>query len=93
MVERPQELLDRSQVDNISRKMFGQISPVELHRVALYYDISDDTMATLESQYGRSPITLLSNILIHWMERHHQATRHNFAIILNDLGISPHSIM
>ena len=74
--------------------MFGQISSLELKRIAFYYGISDDTMATLESQHPGSPVTLLSNILLCWLDHHgRQATRHDFAVILDNLGISPSSVM
>ena len=92
-VTRPTEILDKQEIDKISRKMFGQISPAELDRIAIYYEINDDTMATLVKGYGHSPVTLLSNILLHWINDHHQPTRGDFAVILDDLGISPNSVM
>jgi len=93
-VTQPDRHLDRSDIDSIARKMFGQISSLELNRIAFYYGISDDTMATLESQYAGSPVTILSNILLCWLDHHgRQATRHDFAVILDNLGISPNSVM
>ena len=92
-ITQPTETLDEQDIDKISKKMFGQISPAEVYRIALYYEISDDTMATLEKEYGHSPVMLLSNILLHWINHHDYPTRYKFAIILDNLGISPSSIM
>ena len=92
-IARPTEILDRQEIDVISGKMFGQISGVDIYRIALYYDISDDTMATLECQYINSPVSLLSNLFIHWSTHHHNPTRHQFAVILDNFGISPNSVM
>ena len=86
-------MLDKQEVDKISRRMFGQISQAELYRIAIYCEISDDTMATLEKQYGDSPVTLLSNMLLYWVNHHDQPTRSNLALILDNLGISHWSVM
>lgn len=94
IVTRPDQHLDRSDIDSIARNMFGQISFPELYRIAFYYEISDDTMATLENQYAASPVMLLSNILLYWMDHQdQQATRRDFAVILDNLGILPSSVM
>lgn len=92
-VTRPTVKMNEQEINKISKKMFGQISPAELRRIAIYYEISDDTMATLEKQYGGSPVMLLSNMFLHWIHHHNQPTRYNFALILHDLGISPQSVM
>ena len=92
-VTRLDDRLDGTDIDNIAQKMFGQISSPELYRVALYCGISDVTMETLKSQYHHSPVTLLSSILLHWVRNNHPTTRHHLAVLLNNLGISPNSIM
>ena len=92
-IARPTQTLDRQEIDTISTKLFGQISREDIYRIALYYDISDDTMATLEHQYNGSPVSLLSNLFIHWRNHHHNPTRHQFAVILDNLGVSPDSVM
>ena len=93
ILTQPAVILDKQEVDKISKKMFGQISPAELYRIAIYYEISDDTMATLEKQYRDNPVVLLSNMLLHWINHHNQPTRHHFAVILENLGISHDSVM
>lgn len=92
-VAQPAQILTKADIDNISKKMFGQISSEDLPRIAIYYGITDDTMATLKNLYDKSPVTLLSNILIHWMDQNEQATRLDFAIILHNFGISPDTVM
>ena len=94
MVERLEDTLDRANIDNIAKEMLKQISFVEIYRVALYCGISDDTMVTLKSQHRHSPVVLLSSILLHWVSgNHYPTTRRDLAVLLNNLGISPHSVM
>lgn len=85
--------MDRQEIDRIAKKMLEQISRLEFYRVAIYYGIGDDTMAALENQYADSPLVLLSNMLIHWMNTNPKITRQDFAVILSDFGILPNSVM
>ena len=92
-VTRPTDILEREEIASIAKNMFGQISSKELYRIAFYYEISDDTMETLKNQYGYSPVALLSNILLQWISNNQQVTRYDLAVILDNLGISPNSVM
>ena len=94
VVTRPNDVLDGPEIDMIAKNMLGQISSNEIYRVAFYCGISDVTMETFKSQYRYSPMALLSSILLHWVSNNpYSTTRHDLSIVLNNLGISPSSVM